>query len=354
MKKTLLTLLFAVAGATALQAQHFAYRADFSFFFDNLENSVPWEPTRTYLAAALRPEVGVVFDKHHSFMVGANLIQNMGDSARLTQTDIIAYYRYRSRNFNGFAGALPRDYSIAHYPNSFFRDDLYFYRPVIQGVLLQYLNRKKTGYVEFFLDWYGLNNELRIDEFMLCASTEYAFLDRLLLIGANGQLTHYKNDYKLQDSYLLERAYYNLYVGTDLTSVLPALQEARISFGLLSSMEHKRVLDTETSWRHAPGAQLDIAFRWKGLGLSNSFYFGDKQHFYYQQYGGDLYWGSPFYQSGRYNRTDISYLWKNRFFRIKADMAFHYDGRKLSTQQLLTLGVRLHQMLVRGRAVHID
>lgn len=334
-------------------AQNFAYKAGFGFYFDNLENSTPWTPTRTNISVSLNPEVGVVFGKH-SFMVGTNMIQNLGDSSYFSQVDVIAYYRYKSKVFNGFAGALQREYSIASYPKSFFRDDVYFYDPVIEGVMLQYMNKKKTGYVEFFLDWYGLNNTLRIDEFMLCAASEYSFANKLFFVGAAGQIIHFKNDYKLKDSYLMERTYYNLYAGSDLASVIPFFDEARVSVGLLGSMEHKRILDTETSWTNNPGAQIDLSLRWKSLGVQNSFYFGKPQMKYYTQYGDDMYWGSPFYQSKRYNRTDIYWKWDHKFFNIKADFILHYDGRKMASQQMLTLGVKLHQKLVKGKTYNID
>lgn len=336
-------------GVQSARAQNFVYKLDFDFYFDNLEGSDPWYPTRTLFSVKLAPEVGLQMGRKHAFMVGANLIQDLGDSTFLTKADYTIYYRYLDHNFSALAGAFPRSYSIARYPKSFFREDWNFYNSNIDGLMLQYRNNRRTGYVEFFVDWYGQSQKYRIDEFMLTASSEYSFLNKALFVGANGLLNHYKNDYKLQDSYLLERAFYNVYVGTDLSFVLPFFDEARIGFGTLSSMEHKRHLEFETEWQNNIGWQADLSLKWKGLGLSNSFYFGDSQMIYFQQYGNDMYFGSPFYQSKRYNRTDLSYEWKKSFFSVKADVAIHVTPGYVANQEMLTLKVNLHQMLVKGK-----
>lgn len=343
-----------VSGAVKGQ-ENFVYKVDFGFYFDNLEASDPWEGSRTRFAVKLAPEAGIRLGEKHTFMVGADMVQDLGDSTFLTKADYTVYYRFKNDNFGVYAGAFPRSNSIAKYPLSFFREEFNFFNSNIDGLMLQYQNRGRTGYVELFIDWYGQNQKLRIDEFMICGSSEYTFLDKLFLAGINASMNHYKNDYKLKDSYLFERNYYNVYVGTDLAKILPFLSEARVTFGTMSSMERKRFLEQESSWINHLGWQLDVALRWKGFGLRNAYYFGDSQMMYYRQYGGDLYWGSPFYQSDRYNRTDISWQWKKKFLSVKADFVFHYTpAGGVSTQQLFVLGFNLHQMVKNKKAVNID
>lgn len=329
--------------------QSLAYRADYNFFFDNLENSGSYQSTRTLLAVSLAPEIGVAWDDRHSLMVGASMLQELGDSTFLTKANYIAYYKYSGDNFSLITGAFPRRYSIASYPNSFFCEASNFYNPTLGGVMMQYDNGH-NGYVELYADWYGADQGLRIDEFMVVGSTEYGFFDKAFLVGGNMLLNHFKNEYYLEDSYLLERFLYNIYIGTDLSSKISALDEARISVGLLGSRENKRVLDTESQWQGYGGGSVDLALRYRGIGLKNSLYFGDGQMPYYSQYGGDkFYFGSPFYQSDLYNRTDIYYMWQRRFVALKANFIFNATDEGVGTQQMLTLNVNISQMLKGGK-----
>ena len=62
-------------------------------------------------------------------------------------------------------------------------------------------------------------------------------------------------------------------------------------------------------------------------------------------YGADLYASDPFYgtTTGIYNRTGIGYernFWKERI-KVKAEMVLKTDGKRLYTQQIVSLGVNL-------------
>lgn len=338
-KKLLLATLLLVSSSA--YAQKFHYIVDFGFNFDNLESSDPYEPSRTLFRVKLAPQIGVKFGENHMLMAGADVLQTLGDSIFPTRADYTLYYRFRNENFGAVAGSFPRTYSVAKYPRSFFREDYCFLDTNIEGLMLQYTNTKKTGYAEFYFDWYGMNEKLRIDEFLLAASSEYTFFDKKLIVGANLLLNHFKNDYYLGDAFLLERAQYNLYVGTDFQSFAPKFEELRVTFGTLSSMEHKRILKGENPWTNSPGWQACISVIYKGFGLSNDFYFGKPQFIYHSQYGSEFYPGSPFYQAERYNRTNIFYKWGNKFLDLRADIIFHFDGKRVANQQMLTLSVHI-------------
>lgn len=352
--KRIILIVILCGSALAAGAQSLAYRASFNFLFDNLEGSDPYADTRTLLALSLAPEVGINWDENHSLMVGASMIQDIGDSTSLTKTNLIAYYKYRGDRFSLLAGSFPRSYSQGSYPKSFFSESSNFYQPTIGGVMMQY-NTNKGGYMELYGNWYGANQELRIDEFMIVGATEFPVAKNSLFVGGNVLLNHFKNDYFLEDSYLLERLLYNLYVGVNLQKFMPYMQVASASVGLLGEMGRKRILDTETSWSSYPGGSFDIAFQWKGIGLKNSLYFGDGQMPYYGQYGGDkFYWGSPFYQAEIYNRSDIYYSWQRRFVAVKANMAFNATDAGLASQQLLTVSVNISQILKGGHLQDYD
>ena len=341
-RRYILALLAIIATISTTNAQKLEYIIDFGFNFDNMESSKPYDDSRTLLGVKLAPQIGVSFGKEHRVMVGGDLIQMMGDSIFPSEIDYTIYYRFENKNFGALVGAFPREYSIAEYPLSFFREDYKFYDSNMEGIMLQYKNNKGNGYAELFLDWYGINHELRIDEFLVGASTRYSFYDNLLFTGANMLLNHFKNDYILGDSFLLERAQYNIYVGSDLHHIVPTMDKLSFSFGTNSSMERKRVLDRDTEWKNAMGWQLDIDAEYKGFGLENEFYFGASQFQYHQQYGSNFYMGSPFYQSPIYNRANFYYKWSNKFLSLRADFIFHFTEKTVSNQQMLTLAVNLN------------
>lgn len=350
--KKLILFISTIFICSAVSAQNFAYRVRFDTYFDNLESSEQWEPTRTLFAVKLAPEIGLQLGGGHSLMVGANLIQDLGDTL-LTHADYSVYYRYKSKRFGALAGSFSRRNSIGDYPITFFDNDWSFYNENIHGIMLQSGRKPKHRYIEFFVDWQGQDQKFRIDEFLLCASGRYSFFDRLLIFDAAGMLSHFKNDYVLQDSYLLERAFYKASLSTDLHKVIPLFDEFRLGFGTLSSMEHKRVLDTHTTWQHNIGFQAEADIRWKWVGLKNDFYFGDPQQTYYRQYSRRIYSGSPFYQSDRYNRTSLYGKWSKKFLSVKGEIILHATKGNVANQEMLTLSLDIHQMLKKGKPHNI-
>ncbi len=342
-----LTFMIAFMSNAAL-AQKLAYRLSFETCFDNLESSDPWEGTRTLFAVKLSPEIGLQLGHGHSLMVGAHLMQDLGDTL-LTKAQATVYYRYKGRRFGALAGSFPRRFSISDYPLAFFDRDWCFYNNNINGIMLQYTNRRRSGHVEFFVDWQGQSQKFRIDEFMIVGSTQYAFFDRLLIVDAAALLSHFKNDYVLGDSYLLERAYYNVGLSTDLHKLAPKIDRLKFGFGTISSMEHKRFLEVDSKWQHNIGFQAEADIFWRWIGLRNTFYFGDSQQMFYSQYGKRIYSGSPFYQSSRYNRLNIYGMWRKKFLSVRGDIILHATKGYLANQQMLTLSINLHQMFVKGK-----
>ncbi|MFI3267473.1 MAG: hypothetical protein R3Y51_02025 [Rikenellaceae bacterium] len=355
MKNLFLTFLLLFSTTIGLKAQNLVYKVDFGVLFDNLEGSADYTPTRTLFTAKFAPEIGVKFAEKHQFMVGAVMLQNLGDNNFLTDADYTIYYNFSDANFNVYAGSFPRANSIATYPNSFFREDFLFTDNNIEGVMAQYVPNKGNGYIEVYVDWYGQNQENRDDEFLFAGSTEFSYCDKLFFFGANALVNHIKNTDLLVDSYLYERAFYNVYVGTDLQSLMPCLDRFRINFGTNSSLEHKRFDESveEEPWANNLGWQFGFDINWKGAGLKNDFYFGDSQLMYYEQYENDLYWGNQFYQSDRYNLTELYYEKSWGIVSLKAAMKFHITPDVFANQQLLTLKLNLNQMIKNGKLVNV-
>lgn len=346
MKKIVVIIIY-LSLFISLKAQDLKYKIDFDFFFDNLEGSQLCAPTRSLVSAKLAPELGITIDNMHELMVGVSLIQDFGDSTLFSERDYIIYYKFTFDRFNVIAGSFPRSHSIGNYPRSFFREDFLFRNNNIEGLMLQYRSKKKNGFVELFADWFRQNQETRMEEFILTASTEYRFFNNLLIVGANVLLNHNKNEYALDYNGLYERLQYNVYTATDLTSLLPLFDRFRIGFGTNSSSEHKAYYSMETKWQNNVGWQFDVDVNWKGLGLKNEFYFGDPQVMYYNEYGDNMYWGSRFYQAKRYNFIELYYQRKWNFVSLKLGMALQITPDQVANQQMITIGFNIDQVLWR-------
>lgn len=354
-KKIFLIALVLFSSITGVKAQEFAYKVDFGVLFDNLEGSDPYDATRTLFTAKLVPEIGVQIGGKHRIMAGAVMLQNLGDDNFLTDADYIVYYNFSDENFDVFAGSFSRANSIGTYPTSFFREDYLFTDNNIEGVMAQYVPNKKNGFVELYVDWYGQNQEIRTDEFLFVGSTEFSFHNNLIFFGANALVNHFKNSFFLEDAELYERALYNVYLGTDLSYLMPKLDRFKISLGTNSSMEHKRfeAPEDEEPWTNNLGWQFNVDVNWKGLGLKNEFYFGDSQLMYYEQYGNDMYWGNQFYQAKRYNLTELYYEKTWKCVSLKAGMKFHMTPGQVANQQVVTLKVNINQIVKKGKLINV-
>lgn len=351
---TLTTLLLTLLASTT-RAQEFKYNIDFGFNFDNLESSTPYESTRTLLSAKVAPEIGVMIDGKHKFMIGGNLTQYMGDSEFPSIIDFTLYYNFQNRNFNTFLGLFPRSNSKTSYPRSFFRDDYLFYDANIEGIMAQYLSNNKKTTAELFFDWYGIDHEQNIDEFLIVGSFRQQLIKKRLAVGADILLNHFLNEPFLIDCYLLERFQSNIYISTDLSDLISdKMSLFEIKAALLTSSENKRLHQSESRWQHSPGFQIGLDAIYRGFGLSNDYYRGAEQLIYYSQYGTEFYPGSTFYNSGNYNRTNIYYVWNNRFLSVRADLIFHITPTTFANQQMLTLKANIggRRYICKNRHVH--
>ncbi|MFI3322522.1 MAG: hypothetical protein R3Y50_08370 [Rikenellaceae bacterium] len=351
----LLILLISLIASIKLYAQDssgeqsvpkFEYIIDFSANFDNLEASGPYEASRTLFGAKLAPQIGIKVAENSKIMGGIDLIQNFGDSIFPSHIDYTLYYRYDGKKHGALFGSFPRQYSIMSYPRAFFREDYYFYNTNIEGMMFQLKDEDCATSAEFFYDWYGLNQTLRIDEFLLVGAIRYKIFDGdRFNIGGDLLLNHFKNDYYLEDSYLLERFQSDLFISSDLSNFFfKKLDKLELTLSMLTSSEHKRVLETETSWQHSIGGEIGLNGEYKGFGVQNDLYIGHGQMIYYDQYGTEFYPGSTFYAAKRYNRSNFYYEWKNRLVTICAQMIFHFTPDRVANQQMITLSVNLGEV----------
>lgn len=335
----------------------FAYNFDFDFLLDNLEASEPFWPTRTLFAGRLMPQIGINF-YGQNLMLGGYLINNMGEKYP-TQGGITLFYNFTHNDLKGYFGIFPKKYWMnggggynKEYSNLFFRDDFLFFNPVSNGVLLQYSPKKYDLKAELLIDWYGGNLQKRIDEFLIQAFVRKNFFDKKLFVGGALLLDHFKNTEVLNphgslDTYLLDRFYYQIFIGTDLTHATPiALDVLELKLSNLASLERKRHISTGLDpFSNMQGGQLDFQFQYKGFGLANSLYFGAPQYKYLSEYGEDFYRGLPFYHSAFYDRAEFYYEYKNAYLTGRFSVIFHFTKEGIANQEMLTISLDTHKLL---------
>ncbi|STP08383.1 Uncharacterised protein [Helicobacter fennelliae] len=334
------------------------YNLGFDFFLDNTEGSDPYWATRTLYAIRIAPEIGMGIGQNHSIMFGGFAIQNMGASTIPTKANISAYYRYEGEIFRAYFGIFGRRYWRGEYPLSFFRQDFLFFNPNTNGVLLQYISHQDSainGYAEFVFDWFGGNLAKRFDEFFVLASGKVRFLNNYGFVGGSALLYHFKNDEVLSqdgaftpsglpDTQLMDKIYYNAYIGVDFVPLLRAMQTAQIQFGALSSIERKRRLSGLGAFHHAMGYEGGFKLQYKGFGLEESYYFGDGQMYYYSEYGENFYDGLPFYRADRFNRVNVFYEYRNNWLKANLSFMFFSLPQTFALQQMLTLSIDTHRL----------
>lgn len=329
----------------------FLYNFDFNFFADNLEESYPYWQTRTLLAASLFPEIGISF-YGQSLHVGGYFITNMGE--RIPKNGGISlYYNASYKNFKGYFGIFPRKYLAGEYPNLYYKKDFYMFNPIINGMGFQYVSKHNNFTGEFVFDWYGGNLKKRIDEFLAQGFIKKGFLENTLFVGSSFLLYHTKNDEMLNidlnniDVWLLDRLYYGVFLGTNLKDkYMPYMDKMQISLSMLGSVERKRKYSTGLDpFSNNMGAQIDIFAQFKGFGIENSIYYGDRHYKYFNEYGENLYWGLPFYRANFYDRAEIYWEYKNEYLTGRFSVILHFMGNDFAHQQMLTISLDTQKLL---------
>lgn len=316
-----------------LKAQNLLWKVDMTGFFDNREYKSPYQTSQTFFGTRLSPEIGLGIDKdRHRIMVGGSWIQSFGSPLKDSEFKPTVYYQYSGRNgFSMNVGSFARTHLIESLPAILLYDSLTYFRPNIEGVLFQY--QRDRGYGEVFIDWRRKQTEQEREAFLISASGRW--MPGIFFAGGHAVMNHLarpKNspdDISVVDDILL-----NPYVGIDLRNRLP-LDDFSLQVGYVISLERIRSIGT---WHRPQGMLAQLSAEWRFIGLNNILYIGDNQQPFYPQFGSLLNQGDPFYQSTRYNRTDLyAYLFRNRWVNCFFSLNFHYSKESFDTQQQFIL-----------------
>jgi len=351
MKKNPVFILLFFALSTAAGAQTtFEWSVGALGFVDNREYKSDYQDGQSMLGIRLAPEIGAGFGKRHHLRAGVNVLKEFGREMNKNDVVYTAYYHYDKNPFSFYFGSFPRQFALGDFPAVFFQDSLTYYQPNLEGFVWRY--EKSRGYASLFLYW---DSKQSISQREIFTAGSADMIRKNIFYGKYQYFYHhyalrsiYNKEERIHDNGLLHAA-----VGADLTTKTN-LDTLYINAGYLIGHERRRTIG---KWIAQQGLFVEAQAEWQGLGVKNTLYAGEGLMIYYKtSYNeGNLYSGDPYYQAKFYNRTDlyidlITSTWANARF----DWSFHYDGKRLSSQQQFILTIDINQSSVNSRQSSVN
>ncbi len=251
----------------AAEAQQFDYRLGFTGFFDNREYDNLYAYDQTMFGSRLRGELGVKTDQATRFAAGLDYLYEFGSKGELLAPDIILYCNGAKGNFTYSVGALPR-YNSINMPLALLTDTLNYYRPNIEGILLDYSG--KVIKQNIWIDWTGRRSEVTRESFTIGMTG--SINKNLFLYRHNLVINHLAHTEPKDEAVSLrDNIGYTLVAGFDLSSVT-AFDTLVITAGVAGSLDRIR---GEYDFVSARGFTGEIECMYGHFGLHGLFYKGD-------------------------------------------------------------------------------
>jgi hypothetical protein len=340
MKKQVLLLISFILITCRSYSQEKTWQVNLFSFFDNIEfggSQVKIPQTMTGIMVA--PEAGLRWDSVHRISAGVNLMHEFGSKTVIENIYPTAYYNYSKGPIRFIMGAFPRNTATGNYPRLFFQDSVYYYRPNMEGIFIEYA--RDRGRVNLWLDWTGRQSVEVHEAFFAGISGR---LNRgIFYLRHFGYMYHFAskkdpvNEEALHDNLLFYTS-----MGIDLSGKT-FLDQLEINAGWVSGLERARA--DNTGWIKLHGMLLEAKAEFKCIGLFNTYYKGEGLMYFYGDHSTDLYWGDPAYRAKSYNRTDI-YL---KFFReqrlnLELTWSLHFLESRIYHEQMLKVMVNLNNL----------
>ena len=344
--KILATLLLIFTTST-LFGQEFIWDVRFASQFDNREYNTTLTNSQTLFGARLTPQIGIGWGRN-SLNIGTDIMADFGAPTLFTDPTLLLYYAYNSKKFDAYMGVFPRTKMIGNYSSLFFSGKTKFYDPNLDGFMLQYTGNK--GSVELGIDWCGLSHGAARERFMIFSAGEVE--TKMFFAGYNATIFHFAASEEVTG--VVDNVLFYPYVGLNISEHLP-LDILKLQVGWVQGLHKDR--SYESDFNMCEGVQIDVhAEKWN-IGIENMLYIGENQLPYNNEYGSDLYFGSPYYstESGIYNRFEIYWHpFRGKLFDLKISSRHHYDGYVWGWQQLLTLNININKGSFKNRVKYIN
>ena len=312
-------------------------------------------PSGTLAAFRLSPYVGINFGREHHLKGGFDVMKDFGAPDSKPVTELAVWYQYNHKGFTLAAGIFPGYLLTGFYSSFILSDAARFYDAHFDGFYLGWKRRK--SHYELVFDWNGKYGDVRREQFNVMTSGA-GWATPWLALCWEGMFHHYAGSQAVQG--VVDDHIIHPYLQFELSPLLP-LQRMEVSLGVLFGYQKDRLADI----RHIPqGADLVVDIRQWNFGIRNRLYYGQNQLPFYhskdaagQEYGGDLYFRSPWWQlrtngdSGLYNRLE-AYWMKSLGDHVSLGLhaVFHFDDQGyVGCQQLFQAKVFLENIKLKKK-----
>ena len=323
---------FIVATSSLSFAQKFVYQAGIHSFFNNNEFiGSEVKTSQTMAGVHFVPQLGLSFQEKHRIFVGADAMQEFGSDKAIDFFDPIAYYQFDSQPFIFYMGAFPRKPLLDNYPRMFFQDSIHNCRPIMNGIFWEFRS-KKDDYLNVWLDWTSRQTEKRRENFFMGWSGKYQLG---VVYGQHiGYMFHFAGRMNppvhepVHDNGLMLTS-----LGIDLAKKAN-FEKLELNAGYSVGLDRNR--GDDDGWHRSRGFLSELKVEYRGIGLLNTFYSGQGQQFFYNQFQNQLYWGDQAYRATSYDRADLYvYFIKTHVACVKLIYSFHFLENKMFHEQAL-------------------
>jgi hypothetical protein len=332
-------LLYLVISFNA-SSQQITWEAGLYSFFDNTEfGHSHVQMPQTMAGVRFSPGFCLRFDSVHTITAGIDMLHEYGSNRVVDDISPTAYYMYDRKPVRFIAGAFPRDYALGRYPRIFFRDSLEYYRPNINGILVDFSGENLSA--NLWLDWTSRQSYEEREAFFTGFSGRY---DRgIFYVQQFSYMFHFAgkmspvNNEALHDNIMMLTS-----LGLDLSG-RTIFDRLEINAGFVKGLDRARA--DNTGWMVHNGFLSEAFIEYKRIGLFNTFYTGDGQMFFYEDHDNELYWGDPFYRTNTYNRSDfyLDFL-RNDIVNARLLFSFHFTEKNVYNEQALKVSVNLNNI----------
>jgi hypothetical protein len=325
LKTPLKVILLCLALSVRGYSQEKTWQVGLFSFFDNTEFShsnvqIP----QTMAGVRFAPELYMRLDSVHSIVAGINMLHEFGSSKALGDISPIVYYQYSRKPFGFMAGAFSRNFALDRYPRIFFQDSITYYRPNMNGLLLQY--SRNQFFANIWLDWTSRQSHEMRETFFVGSSVKYN--QGIFYVQHFNYMFHFAGKMDpVTDEALHDNLIFFTSFGLDFSG-RTIFEKLEVNAGWVIGPDRART--NNTGWLFHHGFLSEARIEYKRCGLFNTFYTGESQMFYYSDHDNELYWGDSFYRTNTYNRSDfyIDFI-KNDVASARIIFSFHLNKIRL-------------------------
>ncbi len=312
------------------------YHAQWFGFADNREYTTEYPQylakgqglSQTFFGMNLMPYAEYAIDSNSTFGAGFNLIYNFGDNYKLTP-QLVAYYNYKNRRVSFTMGSFNRQ-GLMNYPLALLSDSVYYVRPNIEGLFLQF--GSQTNYQNIWVDWTGHGTDTTREAFLTGTSGRLSFgnvfVDNFVILHHFSHTTVHDTSLHLRENggaYL--RLGYNF-------KTLAHVDSCTFSVGYMQYFDRLRNV---YPWQTPGGLMLEGAIQYKRFGLEAVYFTGEGLRTSFNDGNYDVI--TP---NGHYGRVNLLAIpFKSARIESRFAWGIHFFEDKIGNSQQLWVFIKI-------------